>query len=147
MTLLQGRYSPINPQKYDGDPTNIIYRSSWERRIMVHLDTNPNVVSWQSEEFFIPYRDPASNKVRRYFPDFLVKTKNPAGQIITTLLEIKPKNQTRPPEPPKNKSRRFIKEVMTWGTNNAKWEAAQSFCEMRGWTFKIITEDDIFGKK
>ena len=33
-----GKFTPKNPSKYRGDPTNIIYRSSWERRVMNYLD-------------------------------------------------------------------------------------------------------------
>ena len=30
---MKGRYKPINPSKYKGNPTNIIYRSSWELKL------------------------------------------------------------------------------------------------------------------
>ena len=41
-----------------GNPTNIIYRSSWELRVMNYFDRNPNILQWASEEFSIPYRSP-----------------------------------------------------------------------------------------
>ena len=31
--------------------------------------------------------------------------------------------------------------------NQAKWEAANRYAKERGWEFKILTEDNIFGKK
>ena len=38
-----GRFRPSNPGKYKGDPTNIIYRSSWEKKVMIWCDVNSNV--------------------------------------------------------------------------------------------------------
>ena len=44
----QGRFKPKNPSKYMGDPTNIIYRSSWELRLMSYLDDHKNVTAQAS---------------------------------------------------------------------------------------------------
>ena len=38
----KGRFIPKYPEKYKGDPTNIIFRSLWERRVMSYLDENIN---------------------------------------------------------------------------------------------------------
>ena len=67
-----GRYLPTNPKKYRGNPSQIIYRSLWERKLMVYCDNNDKVLEWGSEEFWIPYRAP-DGKPRRYFPDFIIK--------------------------------------------------------------------------
>ena len=53
----KGKYKPTNPSKYKGDPTNIIYRSLWERRLMSYLDKHPDVIQWSIEEFCIGYRN------------------------------------------------------------------------------------------
>ena len=71
----KGKFTPQNPSKYIGDSTNIIYRSMWERRCMKYFDINPSVIGWASEEVVIPYYDSMTKKVRRYFPDFLIKVK------------------------------------------------------------------------
>ena len=47
---LKGRFRPRNPEKYRGDPSNIWFRSSWERDMMNWLDTRTDVISWMSEE-------------------------------------------------------------------------------------------------
>ena len=52
----QGLFSPRNPKKYMGDPTNIVYRSGWEKRVMDWADGNSNVLRWSSEEVVIPYK-------------------------------------------------------------------------------------------
>ena len=70
----KGKYKPSNPKKYKGDPTNIIYRSLWERKFMKYCDDNENILEWGSEEFFVPYKDPVTGKKRRYFPDFYINT-------------------------------------------------------------------------
>jgi hypothetical protein len=136
----QGYFKPQNPQKYKGDPSNIIYRSGWELKLMSYLDKHQDVIQWQSEEFFIPYRSPVDGRVHRYFPDFLVKKKNPNGIIETVLIEVKPEAQTKPPVKQSKVTKKYINEVFTWGVNEAKWEAADKYCKDRGWTFQIFTE-------
>ncbi len=137
----KGKYKPKFPQKYIGNPTKIIYRSLWERKFMVFCDINKNVLEWGSEEVVIPYRSPVDGKMHRYYVDFIVKTKRDDGIVETTIIEVKPKKQCQPPKIPKRRTRRFLNEVKRWGVNSAKWEAAEKYSELRGWKFKILTED------
>jgi hypothetical protein len=138
-----GTFRPTNPQKYVGDYKNIIYRSSWEARVMNWLDKNPNIVSWASEEIIIPYISPVDGRWHRYFPDFVVKVKDKNGQLRTMMLEVKPKKQTQAPIPQRRVTKRYITEVATWGVNQAKFKAATEYCLDRGWEFKVITEDHL----
>jgi hypothetical protein len=138
-----GKFSPKNVNKYLGDPTNIWYRSLWERRVMMHLDNNPNVVEWSNEEIVIPYLSPVDNRWHRYFPDFFVRTRNKNGLLEAMILEVKPKKQSMPPQPKKRVTKQYINEVMTWGINEAKWKAAVEYCKDRKWAFKVITEEDL----
>jgi hypothetical protein len=138
-----GQFRPRNPKKYIGDSNNIIYRSTWECKVMSWLDLNDNIISWASEEVIIPYISPVDNRYHRYFPDFLVKVKTREGATKTMMLEVKPKKQTRPPEPQKRKTKQYINEVVTWGINQSKWKAAEEYCLDRGWEFKILTEDHL----
>ena len=138
-----GKFSPKNPTKYLGDPTNIIYRSLWERRVMVHLDENPGVIKWSSEEVVIPYLSPVDNRWHRYFPDFYVQTKNKQGMLESRILEIKPKSQAVAPKAKKRVTKQYIQEVMTYGINEAKWKAATEYCKDRNWKFMVLTEDDL----
>jgi len=140
----QGVFKPKNPQKYLGNPTNIIYRSRWELKFMMYLDSQQNVIQWASEEFCIPYRSPMDNRVHRYFPDFLVKKKTPDNQIETLVVEIKPMSQSKPPKPQTGKpTRSYLQEVYNWGINSAKWEAANKYCGERGWKFLVIGEKEL----
>ena len=85
----KGKFTPQNPSKYIGDNTNIIYRSMWERRCMKYFDVNPSVIGWASEEVVIPYYDSATRKVRRYFPDFLIKIKDKRWQVKNSFNRSK----------------------------------------------------------
>ena len=139
----QGKFKPKNPKKYLGDPTNIIYRSGCEFKLMRFLDSHPNVIEWGSEEVIIPYMNPIDGRLHRYFPYFIVKQINIHVQKETVIIEVKPKAQTQEPKRSQNKTKRYINEVVTWGINQAKWKAAESFCLDRGWKFQIMTEDNL----
>lgn len=140
MKTYKGYFRPKNPKKYIGNSDNIIYRSSWEAKLMKYLDEHPNVLSWASEEIYIPYLSPVDGKMHRYFPDFYVKLKNKNKIIENLLIEVKPEAQTKPPKAASKKSTKFIKESITYAVNDAKWKAAKSFCEERQWKFVIMTE-------
>jgi hypothetical protein len=139
----KGKFRPKNPEKYKGNPTNIIYRSLWELRFMRHLDTHPSILQWASEEITIPYVSPIDNRIHRYFPDFWVKMKDKTGAINTMLVEIKPYKQVKEPVRQDKITRRYINEVKTYGINSAKWRAAEQFCLDKKWQFKILTEKDL----
>lgn len=140
----QGTFRPKNPQKYKGNPANIVYRSRWELMLMARFDEHPDVLQWSSEEIVIPYRSPIDGRVHRYFPDFWVKKRNHSdGSIEVALIEVKPKVQTSPPKVQSKPTRRYVTEVKTWGINSAKWEAAKAYCKDRGWKFMIMHEDHL----
>ena len=143
----QGFFKPINPKKYMGDPTNIVFRSGWEKRVMDWCDTNLNVVRWSSEEVVIPYISPLDNRPHRYSVDFYVEAIGRDGQIRNLLLELKPDAQTQEPKKQTRKTKRYITEAMTWGVNQAKWKAAKEYCQEKGWEFQLITEKELFSKK
>lgn len=139
----KGVFTPINPRKYRGDPTNIIYRSSWEKKVMLWLDKNPSVVSWSSEEVIVPYKSPVDGKFHRYFVDFYVQVKTSDGKLKSFLWEVKPKKQATEPVKKKRITKQYINEVVTWGVNQAKWKAATEYANDRGWQFQVLTEDHL----
>lgn len=130
-----GRFKPKHPQKYMGDFKNIIYRSSWECKVMYWLDNNPDIIQWGSEELVIPYKSPVDGKFHRYFPDFIVKTKSK-----TMIIEVKPDRETKEPKPRKRMTKQYLYEITTYGVNQAKWKYAEDYCLDRGWEFKVLTE-------
>ena len=141
----KGKFRPLNPEKYKGNVTEICWRSSWELKLMMELDKNPDVLEWNSEEIAIHYISPIDKKPHRYFPDFWVKKVNRSdGKIVEVLIEVKPKKETAPPQAKTGKpTKKYINEVYTWGVNSAKWEAAEKFCKQKGWQWMIMTEHEL----
>ena len=139
-----GLYKPVNPKKYRGNPTRIIYRSMWEKKFMIFCDHTSSIVEWGSEEIIIPYRSPIDGRVHRYYPDFYIKILTKSGKYEKYVIEVKPKKQTQKPnEKPKRKTAAWKREVLTYIKNRAKWDAAEDFCEDRQMKFKILTEDHL----
>ena len=85
---LKGRFKPRYPKKYLGNPTNIIYRSSWELKAMNYFDRNINIIEWSSEEIPIPYKSPIDGRWHRYFPDFYIKVNEKDGHLHSKIIEI-----------------------------------------------------------
>ena len=139
----RGKYYPSFPRKYKGDPTNIIYRSLWERKFMVYCDKNTKILEWGSEEIALPYISPHDSRVHRYFPDFYIKVQENTGKIKIYLIEVKPLKQTTKPKKPKRQTKGYIREAFEYARNQAKWKAAREYCADRMWEFKVITEKEL----
>ena len=139
----RGKYYPSFPRKYKGDPTNIIYRSLWERKLMVYCDKNAKILEWGSEEIALPYISPHDSRVHRYFPDFYIKVQENTGKIKRYLIEVKPLKQTTKPKKPKRQTKGYIREAFEYARNQAKWKAAREYCADRMWEFKVITEKEL----
>jgi len=106
-------------------------------------DSNPSVLEWGSETMIIPYKSPVDNKIHRYFVDFYIKVKDRQSVISKYLVEIKPEKFTKPPVSPSRQTKRFIQEVFQYGTNQAKWKAANEYCLDHGMKFLVLTEKDL----
>ena len=139
----KGKYQPSYPRKYKGNPTNIVYRSLWERKFMVYCDKNAKILEWGSEEIALPYISPHDSRVHRYFPDFYIKVQENTGKIKRYLIEVKPLKQTVKPKKPKRQTKGYIREAFEYARNQAKWKAAREYCADRMWEFKVITEKEL----
>ena len=135
----RGLFRPNNPKKYVGNTKQIVYRSLLERRFMRYCDLNEDILYWASEELPVRYYNPLDKKYHRYFPDFVVKTVNNDKYMI----EIKPSRQVVKPKPPKKKTKSYMRESFENIKNQAKWQAAKSYCDDNGMQFKLITEKDL----
>ncbi len=95
------------------------FRSSWEFKLMLHLDSSPDVEFWSYEKTVIEYvSNVRTKKVRKYYPDFLVRYKD--GR--TELIEVKPKRK------------------LEQATIKKKMAAALLWCAEHGMTYRIVTE-------
>jgi hypothetical protein len=138
----RGKFYPKHPLKYKGDPNKIVYRSSWEVRVMKYLDENDGVVWWASEEMNVKYISPVDGRVHRYFPDFIVKVRRKDNSSTIFMLEVKPEAQTKLRQP-KRVTKQYINEAATYAVNQAKWKYAEEFCKDHGWVFRVVTEKDL----
>lgn len=145
--FVSGIFKPRNPEKYKGNVHNIIYRSSYELKYLMQLDTDSNVIRYNSEEVIIRYRSPIDGRSRRYFVDFYVEKKTTDG-VKVMLVELKPSHQMKVPVmKPNRRQKTYLKEVATYAINQAKWEAATSYANKKGWHFVVLNEYDLGIKK
>jgi len=139
----QGKYEAKNPEKYKGS-LPIVYRSSWEHRVFYFLDNNPSIIEWASESIVIPYVCQLDNKQHRYFVDINFIVNDRHGNQKRYLIEIKPFDQTVPPQPPKTKSakaiQRYNQTVLEFQKNQDKWTFAKAWAAKNGYIFDIWTE-------
>lgn len=141
----QGQYKIQNPDKYIGNPNEILYRSGWEFKFMLYCDLNPGVVKWGSEVFKIPYNDFMGHS-HVYIPDFYLETKSLENPLYMNrfLVEIKPEKQIREPKIPMTISEKKLKgleyDITEWRKNKYKWAYAQEWCKSRDIQFWLITE-------
>ena len=140
----KGKFRPKHVKKYKGDPTQIVYRSLWEKKFMQYCDLTESISQWQSEEFWIPYKSPLDNKIHRYFPDFFIKYRDALGKMRNVVIEVKPAKQLKMPKKnPKKRTKSWAYEVQTYVVNQAKWKAAESYCADRKYEFRIMTEKEL----
>lgn len=136
--MAKGMFRPTKPEKYLGDVTKIRFLSHWELKFMQFCDLNPRILNWASEELQIPYIHPFKKRRAAYWPDFLIRYQDPTGKLLTEVIEIKPQKQTHQTK----KSSTYDKVQLA--INYAKWEAAKSYCDSAGMTFKVLTEQQLF---
>jgi hypothetical protein len=114
-------------------------RSSWEISIARIFDNNPNIISWGSESVVIPYQNPLTGRTSRYFVDFNITMRDKEGNLKKFLIEIKPYSQTLPPVQTRN-TRSLKRRQAEYIKNQAKWKAAESYCNSKNSTFVVLTE-------
>jgi len=132
-----GFYQVINADKYIGKKTPH-YRSGWENTFMRFCDLNPAILQWASESVHINYRNPFTNKMTIYVPDFLIIYVDKSGAQHAEIVEIKPSQQTT------MESAKSTRDQAAAILNMCKWDAARAWCKQQGMTFRVVTEKDIF---
>lgn len=160
----QGYYRNLkNPEKYIGDKSLIIYRSSWEFSFCKWCDASPSIIRWSSEPIKVPYYnrvdkldeckkyglDPNNPKnwvVKNYNVDFWCEIKKSDDSIEKWFIEIKPKDKLRKPVPPKQgcslkEQKRFNNLAKEYLINEAKWAAMDEFAKKNNAKFFVFTED------
>lgn len=144
----QGYFRPMNPSKYIGDPTKIIFRSSWEQRFCKYCDDTPEVLYWSSEPVAIPYISPVDGREHSYFVDFYMKLQK-SEEVIEYLVEIKPSKALNPPVMKEGlttikRLHAYNQAAKDWLVNKAKFAAAQEFARINNKHFIVVTEEFLF---
>jgi len=144
----QGYYQLISPEKYIGDPTKIIYRSSWEHRFCRYCDLTSEVVKWSSEPLGIKYINPIDTREHTYYVDFYMRVQK-ENVHVDYLAEIKPRASLIKPtlNPIKNTTKKLANynyELKTWIVNRSKFTAANEYANRMGYQFILVTEDFLF---
>lgn len=144
----QGYFRPAHPEKYIGDPNQIIFRSSWEFKFLKWCDGSPTILKYSSEPVGIPYYSPLDKRGHIYYVDFYIVTKDNEGREKAWLIEVKPNKYTKPPVAPKRmtdkQTANYVYAAKQFILNQAKFEAAREFASTRGLQFGIITENFLF---
>jgi hypothetical protein len=133
-----GFYQLLNPAKYVGKNTPH-YRSSWEHAVMRMCDNNPSITQWANEAIHINYKNPFTNKMTIYVPDFFVVYVDAQNKQHAEIWEIKPTKETTL-EAAGNSKRAQAAAIL----NMVKWQACQGYCKAHNLGFRIITEHDLF---
>lgn len=142
------KYTIQNKEKYIGNTSQVILRSSWEKKLARFLDLNPAVLKWNSEDIRIPYFSQADGKMRNYHIDFFAQIKNKNGEIKKYLIEVKPYDQTQPPKKGyRKKHETYLNECHTYQVNQDKWQAAMKWAERNDMIFVLMTEYELGLKK
>ena len=97
--------------------------------------------------YFVPkniykYKGDHTRKKHRYLPDFYAKLKTKDGEK-KFIFEVKPKSLFKKKKTPKRITKKFLREMAEIEINNNKWKAAKAFCERYGWSFQILTDDNL----
>jgi hypothetical protein len=141
-TLHQGTYKPRYPDKYKGNPSNIIFRSGLELKFFRFFDHNKAVLQWNSEEVVVPYMSDLDGKMHRYFVDIWAKMNGKNG-VQEYIIEIKPFAFTQAPAQQNRKTQVYQRKVMEYIKNINKWKAADAYAKKQGQKFIILTEKDL----
>ena len=157
-------FVPKNPDKCYNcngkmcEPSKIELRSSWEIILANYLDLNENVLEWGSEIIKIPYYSNIDHKQHQYVTDFVFTSRNKDGIVEKWLVEVKPENQVPKLNEngqidfPKLFTKKNIsqKKIDNWKEmcevltkNHEKWQAARAWARKYGYSFKIVTEEEL----
>lgn len=158
----QGVYVPKNKDKVVklNAQGGVIYRSSWEKTMMIWLDNKEDITRWGSECVSIPYQkthfDGGDLKVKThtYYSDFYYELTREDGTKERVVVEVKPmkdysmvvalqEGKLKIPESKGKKLKNFEYDLKMAYTNQQKWNTMIEFCKKKGYKFIIITEEHI----
>ena len=143
----QGYYKLINPEKYIGDASQIIYRSLMELKFCNLCDVSEKILKWASEAISVTYVHPLKKKKCQYFPDFVIEVRQKDGSVKLIMIEVKPMDLTPFSNIPRlshtasqSQIRSHNRRLANIAVNTAKYQAAVQYCLQRRMTYQFLTE-------
>ncbi len=148
----QGLFIPKHPEKVIklNNQGGLYFRSSWEKKILIYLDSNPAIERYSCEQITIQYQLPEMKdgileySNHRYYPDFYYELRKSNGELSKVVAEVKPYNETQKPILAEKYSHKQLKNweyaIQQYTRNCSKWNAAIEFCRKAGMEFVIVTE-------
>ena len=123
VAILEGRFRPYGTNNKKGTYVSTktgrshYFKSSWEETVMKHLDSVPDVSTWDYECLRIPYKYGIEGKQRWYVPDFMVTFQSGVREV----WEVKPEQ--------------FLNTERVRNTT----EAGSQYCEQLGIVYRLLT--------
>jgi hypothetical protein len=155
----QGNFIPTNKDKVLklNSEGGLYFRSGLEKKMMIWLDRNENILIWGCENLEIPYQmthfenGDMRIKSHRYYPDFYYRMRKEDGTIKDIVVEVKPQKEYEMvlllnegklsvPESGLKKLKNFEYSLKEAYRNKSKWETMIEWCNKKGYEFIIITE-------
>jgi len=157
-----GNFIPKNKDKVLklNSEGGVYYRSSWEQKIMIWLDLKDEIFQWGAECLEIPYQmthfenGDSRIKAHRYYPDFFYRMRGDDGVLKEVVVEVKPMKEYKMvialtegkltvPDKGMKKLKSFEYDLKMAYKNKQKWETMIKWCKKKGYSFIIITEDNL----
>ena len=150
----QGLFIPTNKDKVIqlNSQNGIYYRSGLEKKFIIFLDSNPNIIKWSCENIKVPYLKTEYNSEKmilettqhNYYPDFYYELLKSDGTITKVVAEVKPLAETQQPKLPINPTAKQLKNfeysIKMFNKNLSKWKYMIDYCQKKEFEFIIITE-------
>lgn len=155
----QGNFIPTNKDKVLklNSEGGLYFRSGLEKKMMIWLDHNENILIWGCENLEIPYQmthfENGDMKIKnhRYYPDFYYRMRKVDGTIKDIVVEVKPQKEyemvlllnegkVNVTEGSLKKLRNQEYDIKMAYRNKSKWETMIEWCNKKGYEFIIITE-------
>jgi hypothetical protein len=105
--------------------SSVSFESALERDWSILLDFDPDVAGFLEQPFTLSYAH--EGRQHHYTPDFMAEFGRQTGQSKRVVYEVKYRDELR----------------RDWLEYRPRFQAANRHCRAQGWTFTILTEQEI----
>lgn len=141
-----GKFQPSYPRKYKGDPTNIIYRSLWERRFMVYCDLNENILEWGPKRLPCPTDLQSIIKFIDTFQTFILRSKNLVVKLKNILSRLNPRSKRSNHKSRRERQNLISMRFMSMLRTRQSGKQQKSFVKIACGSLKLLQKMIYFNK-